>query len=52
MAESFLEDVEKNVKEEKVRVALRSMREAVREAVGTLGGKGVRTMDVWVAMFE
>ena len=50
--ESFLDEVEKNIKEEKVRVVLRSMREAVKGAVATLGGKGVRTMDVWVATFE
>lgn len=50
--ESFLEEVEKNIKEEKVRVTLRSMREAVREAVGTLREKPVRTMDVWVVTFE
>jgi ribosomal protein S25 len=49
---SFLQEVEKNIKEEKVKAVLTSMREAVREAVGTLGGKGVRTMDVWVATFE
>lgn len=49
---SFLEEVEKYARDEKVRVVLRSMREAVREAVGALGGKGVRTMDVWVATFE
>ncbi|KAH0559420.1 hypothetical protein GP486_004067 [Trichoglossum hirsutum] len=49
---SFLEEVEKDIKEEKVKVVLTSMREAVREAVDALGEKGVRTMDVWVATFE
>ena len=48
----FLEEVEENIKEEKIRVVLRSMRETVKEAVGALGEKGVRTMDVWVATFE
>jgi 2-polyprenyl-3-methyl-5-hydroxy-6-metoxy-1,4-benzoquinol methylase len=48
----FLEEVEENIKEEKVRVVLRSMRGAVREAVEALGGKDIRTMDVWVAIFE
>jgi len=50
--ENFLEEVETNIKEEKVRFLVRSMREAVKDAVVTLGGKGVRTMDVWVAEFE
>lgn len=49
--ESFLGEIEKNIEEEKVRVVLRSMREAVRNSVRTLGGNGVRTMDVWVASF-
>lgn len=49
---SFLEEAEKNISEEKVKVVLTSMREAVRETVSNLKGKGVRTMDVWVATFE
>jgi ubiquinone/menaquinone biosynthesis C-methylase UbiE len=49
--EGFLKEVE-NVKEEKVKVVLRSMREAVKGAVRSLGGKTVRTMDVWVASYE
>jgi ubiquinone/menaquinone biosynthesis C-methylase UbiE len=50
--ESFLEEVETNIKDEKIRVVLRSMREAVKISVGTLGGKNVKTMDVWVGLFE
>jgi ubiquinone/menaquinone biosynthesis C-methylase UbiE len=47
----FLEGIQTNVKDDKVRVVLRSMREAVRGAVETLDGKDIRTMDVWVGKF-
>jgi Methyltransferase domain len=48
----FLEGIETDVKDEKVRVVLRSMREAVRGAVETLQGTGIRTMNVWVGKFQ
>lgn len=50
--DSFLKDVESEIREEKIRAVLRSMREAVKNAVGILKGDPVRTMDVWVATFE
>lgn len=51
--EGFLVDIERNVEDERVRILLESMREAVKAAVSNLGEGGkVRTMDVWVGVFE
>ncbi|KAJ4249754.1 hypothetical protein NW762_012095 [Fusarium torreyae] len=47
--ESFLDDVEKYVEENRVKIILRSGREAVIRAAEELGEKKVRTMDVWAA---
>ncbi|KAF4958727.1 hypothetical protein FSARC_10952 [Fusarium sarcochroum] len=47
--ESFLDDVEKYVEDNKVKLLLRSGREAVIRAVQELHDEKVRTMDVWAA---
>ncbi|SPJ71950.1 related to SAM-dependent methyltransferases [Fusarium torulosum] len=50
--EDFLRDVEENVKDNRIRVLLRSGREGVIAAVKGLNGDKVRTMDVWAATLE
>lgn len=46
----FVDDVEKAVKEERVKAVLTSMRDATIAAADSVGGiKKVRSMDVWVA---
>jgi ubiquinone/menaquinone biosynthesis C-methylase UbiE len=50
--EDFLHDVEENVKDNRIRVLLRSGREGVISAVKELNGEKVRTMDVWAATLE
>jgi 2-polyprenyl-3-methyl-5-hydroxy-6-metoxy-1,4-benzoquinol methylase len=52
VSDAFLEEVDANIEEEKVRVVMSSMREAVKTAVQNLKGKPIRTMDVWVATFK
>ena len=47
----FLEEVAKNVIEERVKTQLRSSRDSVVRAMDALNGKKPRTMDVWVAKF-
>lgn len=47
--EDFLRDVEENVKDNRIKVLLRSGREGVIAAVKELSGEKVRTMDVWAA---
>ncbi|KAJ4002787.1 hypothetical protein NW752_009441 [Fusarium irregulare] len=47
----FLEDVEKFVKDTKVKTLLRSQREAVSKADEQFSGGKIRTMDVWAATF-
>ncbi|EMT72019.1 hypothetical protein FOC4_g10003866 [Fusarium odoratissimum] len=48
-SKSFLDDIEQYVADSKMKVVLRSGREAVVRAVEGLDGKKVRTMDVWAA---
>ncbi|KAM0081753.1 hypothetical protein ACKRZS_006080 [Fusarium odoratissimum] len=48
-SKSFLDDIEQYVADSKMKVMLRSGREAVVRAVEGLDGKKVRTMDVWAA---
>lgn len=49
----FLVDIVEYVEDERVRILLESMREAVEAAVNNLGEDGmVRTMDVWAGVFE
>ncbi|KAF4453171.1 hypothetical protein F53441_4110 [Fusarium austroafricanum] len=48
-SKDFLDDVDKHVKDDKMRILLKSEREAVISAVDGLGGEKVRTMDVWAA---
>jgi Methyltransferase domain len=49
----FLAEVDENVKDERARIMLESMREAVQAVVSNLDeGQKIRTMDVWVARFE
>jgi hypothetical protein len=50
--DSFLKEIDENIKDEKVKAALVLMREAVKSAAERMGGKSFRTMDVWVATFE
>jgi SAM-dependent methyltransferase len=53
LGEGFLEEADEVVGDERVRIVLDSMREAVRAAVSNLvEGQKVRTMDVWIARFE
>jgi SAM-dependent methyltransferase len=52
LSEGFLEEVEPLVGDERTRLGLEGMREAVVKAVQGLGGEKARTMDVWVARFE
>ncbi|KAM0250233.1 hypothetical protein ACHAP5_002292 [Fusarium lateritium] len=47
--EHFLDEVEENVKDNRIKVMLRSGRESVIAAVNGLNGEKVRTMDVWAA---
>ncbi|KAG5747905.1 hypothetical protein H9Q69_009890 [Fusarium xylarioides] len=48
-SKSFLDDIEQYVSDSRIKVVLRSGREAVVRAVQGLGGSKVRTMDVWAA---
>ncbi|KAF4953765.1 hypothetical protein FGADI_5758 [Fusarium gaditjirri] len=48
-SKNFLDNIEQYVVDEKIKVVLRSGREAVVRAVEGLDGKKVRTMDVWAA---
>ena len=50
--ETFLTEIEQGVKEDRIKVALKSMRVAAIEAVKKLGGAKVQAMDAWVAVFE
>lgn len=51
--EGFLIEVFENVEDERVRILLESMREAVKAAVSNLGeDEKVRTMDVWTGVFQ
>ncbi|KAH8883219.1 putative SAM-dependent methyltransferase [Thozetella sp. PMI_491] len=49
----FLDVVEKNVQDERIKLLLRSARDAVLTALATVGGevKNAQTMDTWVAAF-
>ncbi|KAK7917960.1 Methyltransferase ustM [Apiospora marii] len=52
VSEEFAREVEEQVADDRVKVVLRSAREATVAAVRGLGeGEGVRTMDVWVSVF-
>ena len=49
---SFLEEAKQGIMEERISLLLKSMRDAVLAAVGTVGGsKNIHTMDVWVGVF-
>ncbi|KAF5710346.1 SAM-dependent methyltransferase [Fusarium mundagurra] len=48
-SKSFLDDIEQYVSDSRIKVVLRSGREAVVRAVQGLDGSKVRTMDVWAA---
>ncbi|KAK7409635.1 hypothetical protein QQX98_008150 [Neonectria punicea] len=48
-SEDFLDDVEKYVKDDKIKVLLRGAREAVCRATEEPHGEKVRTMNVWAA---
>jgi hypothetical protein len=53
VAEGFLEEIERLVGDERTKLGLEGMREAVVKAVEGLSvGEKVRTMNVWVARFE
>ncbi|KAF9780380.1 hypothetical protein IL306_000316 [Fusarium sp. DS 682] len=48
-SESFVDEIEEHVADSKLKIVLKSGREAVVKAVEGLDGKNVRTMDVWAA---
>ncbi|OCK85005.1 S-adenosyl-L-methionine-dependent methyltransferase [Lepidopterella palustris CBS 459.81] len=50
--EKFLRKIDKAAAEERVRVLIQAMRDAVIAAVKGLGDERVRTMDVWIAEFQ
>ncbi|KAF5649017.1 SAM-dependent methyltransferase [Fusarium sp. NRRL 52700] len=50
-SDSFLDDIEQYVADSRIKVVLRSGREAVVRAVQGLDHNKVRTMDVWAATF-
>jgi hypothetical protein len=50
VGKGFMEDVEKEVADDRVKAVLRSARDATIASVGAVGGvKNVRSMDVWAA---
>jgi ubiquinone/menaquinone biosynthesis C-methylase UbiE len=51
VSENFMQEVKENIKDEKVKELLNSMRESVKSASEILRGSSVQTMDVWVATF-
>jgi predicted methyltransferase len=51
VSETFLQEIDQHVKNEKMKELLHSMRQAVKNALHALGGSNAQTMDVWVATF-
>lgn len=50
--EEFMREVEKHVSDDRVKMLLKSSREAVIAAAAALGDEKVHTMDVWVSRFS
>jgi SAM-dependent methyltransferase len=51
MSDHFLREVDQTVSIERMRVVIRSARDATKAAVSALDGAKVQTMDVWIALF-
>jgi ubiquinone/menaquinone biosynthesis C-methylase UbiE len=51
-SKSFLDDIEQHAADIKMKIVVRSGREAVLRAVEGLNGRKVQTMDVWAAMLS